>query len=1353
MKKYFKRVLAQLLVISMMMGQAVGVHALETEKVTNETIEETSTSYSESDSEIEPYAGEIEEPVFEAKLNELETEVVLTLKDYSKQPEQSVVFAVWSEHDGQDDICWLDTEEDNGVYEIRKSIGENEKPGAYKAEAYAISPNGEKTFIESTEFAIQETDSVNTQEVSTEVKFGTFNVNAVGNGKIEVNITGVQPQNKVKSVRAFVWTTADKSDGRWYEAFDNKEGSYHTVIDIGDFGYNMGSYNTEAHVILNDETEQLLGSSTVDVKVGAEKLGVETNKEGTKLEIRLEGLETQGRTDNLEAAVWSDEGWQDDLKWYSLSKEGDAYVCSVDLSLHKSVGIYYTDIYLKGDNGKRYILKSQKVSVEKVQPGILNIQQGENGHTHINLSNIVFEESIDKIEMKVWSANDESDICWYQAKQVGAGQYEVVTDLGNHQYNTGLYYADVYVTAKNGARYYLQGDTYKINILANKLELKVNTENTTIGAALYGLEDQSISKEVQFAVWSAENGQDDLKWYTAKQSGNEWKYNIDLKNHKSTGVYYVDAYVIDKNGKKHFVKSNVCTVSKIAKGTMKISEDGKGNIGVILTGIKNTEAIDKIEVAIWSHEGWQDDLKWYTAKNGSVGTYTVNTNLKNHKYSLGLYYADVYVTMKNGARYYLQGNTCKINISSDKLELKVNTENTTIGAALYGLEDQSISKEVQFAVWSAENGQDDLKWYTAKQSGNEWKYNIDLKNHKSTGVYYVDAYVIDKNGKKHFVKSNVCTVSKIAKGTMKISEDGKGNIGVILTGIKNTEAIDKIEVAIWSHEGWQDDLKWYTAKNGSVGTYTVNTNLKNHKYSLGLYYADVYVTMKNGARYCLQGTTQTIKITVSQLVEVPTSAKDMTHIKATGLVTHGVAEKVKVAVWSDKNGQDDLYWYDMDLVQGNYEAWINHYKHKDAGKYYADVYIQNPYGKMCFVKSMIFNVDTLPKDRIVVSNYQKNKGTFDVYVYVQNVANAIKSVKVPVWVSSDQSDIHWYQGIRQADGSYKVTVNVKNHKYHSGKYIIDSYVQDTAGLMIYIRNTSLEVTAPVVISKTIKDERECRITISGIDDRTVDEVYFPTWSVDKGQDDIIWYRGEHNSDGSWTAIVNTKNHKSLGEYITHIYTKKNGVDTYCGKPDNYTLTKRYEGTWQWIDGYKRYINMDGQIDNDVSRLVTGPYLIKVYKWSNYLIVFAKDEYGNYTVPVKAMITSCGNNTPTGTYYSPMKFRWLTMVGGSKAQWCTQISGDYLFHSVPYRVADPTTLYTDLMYNYLGTTQSLGCIRLQAGDAKWLYDNCDLGTEIYITPWESEGPIAKPAFSPIPSWHTWDPTDPTVRYLCEERGCH
>ena len=195
--------------------------------------------------------------------------------------------------------------------------------------------------------------------------------------------------------------------------------------------------------------------------------------------------------------------------------------------------------------------------------------------------------------------------------------------------------------------------------------------------------------------------------------------------------------------------------------------------------------------------------------------------------------------------------------------------------------------------------------------------------------------------------------------------------------------------------------------------------------------------------------------------------------------------------------------------------------------------------------------------------------------------------------------------------------------------------------------------------------------------------------------------------------------------------------------------------WEYVDGYKLYFNNDGQLVQDVDYLIghQDSYFIKVYKWSNYLIVFAKDGNNGYTIPVKAMITSCGNGTPTGDYWTPSKFRWLTMVGGSKAQWCTQISGDYLFHSVPYRIADNSTLYTDLMYNFLGTTQSMGCIRLRSGDAKWIYDNCSLGTHVNIDPNVNNGPFDKPGFEPLPSWHTWDPTDPTAYYLCQQHGCH
>ena len=50
--------------------------------------------------------------------------------------------------------------------------------------------------------------------------------------------------------------------------------------------------------------------------------------------------------------------------------------------------------------------------------------------------------------------------------------------------------------------------------------------------------------EVQFAVWSEEEGQDDLQWYPAEQQDDtSWKYDVDLKKHGSIGNYYIHVYV------------------------------------------------------------------------------------------------------------------------------------------------------------------------------------------------------------------------------------------------------------------------------------------------------------------------------------------------------------------------------------------------------------------------------------------------------------------------------------------------------------------------------------------------------------------------------------------------------------------------------------------------------------------------------------------------------------------------------------------------------------------------------------------------------------------------------------------
>lgn len=164
------------------------------------------------------------------------------------------------------------------------------------------------------------------------------------------------------------------------------------------------------------------------------------------------------------------------------------------------------------------------------------------------------------------------------------------------------------------------------------------------------------------------------------------------------------------------------------------------------------------------------------------------------------------------------------------------------------------------------------------------------------------------------------------------------------------------------------------------------------------------------------------------------------------------------------------------------------------------------------------------------------------------------------------------------------------------------------------------------------------------------------------------------------------------------------------------------------------------------------YLIKVNKAVNTVTVY-KVKDGVETAQ-KVFLCSCGNTTPEGRFSIQNKWRWLWMVDDSYGQWVSQISGNYLFHSVPYwGTKDPLQLDVG-EYNKLGTTCSHGCVRLRAGDAKWIYDNIPSGTEIIIySDADDPGPLGIPTVAPLPDWHTWDPTDSTVNERCKEKGCH
>jgi len=159
-----------------------------------------------------------------------------------------------------------------------------------------------------------------------------------------------------------------------------------------------------------------------------------------------------------------------------------------------------------------------------------------------------------------------------------------------------------------------------------------------------------------------------------------------------------------------------------------------------------------------------------------------------------------------------------------------------------------------------------------------------------------------------------------------------------------------------------------------------------------------------------------------------------------------------------------------------------------------------------------------------------------------------------------------------------------------------------------------------------------------------------------------------------------------------------------------------------------------------------PYTVEVNRATNSVSVYAPDEQGNYSINVKNFICSTGLDTPDGTFRTSDKYTWRFLFGDVYGQYATRITGHILFHSVPYYTQNKNDLEY-IEYNKLGTTASMGCIRLTVEDAKWLYDNCPSGTTVKIF-YDENVPVPKykqPEIIDINNTEKrgWDPTDPDI----------
>ena len=459
------------------------------------------------------------------------------------------------------------------------------------------------------------------------------------------------------------------------------------------------------------------------------------------------------------------------------------------------------------------------------------------------------------------------------------------------------------------------------------------------------------------------------------------------------------------------------------RGDIAIESHDNGDFSVVISNVSDQNGVLGVSVPIWSEKNGQDDIIWYNATRLNNGNYKVNVSLTDHKNERGLYNVHLYYVETNGKLVGVGGTTYTV-------PAKVEETHTTTS---YSLPDSGTYTFKERTGIKAEPrvASPELAYYVAGMSVNYDKI--------VSGDGYQWLSYLSYNGNRRYV-----AVAKLAQqeskpsGTINIENLSNLGFDVHITNVSGGDkAIQSVSVPVWTAKDGQDDLVWHQADRQSDGSYKVRINVSDHKAEAGEYIVHLYY-VQDGKMVGIGGTSTTVPVQNATRHNLPASGS------YTFTARTGIKAEPRVA-------SPELAYYDAGMsvnydkiVSGDGYEWLSYLSYNGNRRYVA--------------VAKLAQQESKPSGTINIENLS-NLG-FDVHITnVSGGDKAIQGVSVPVWTAKDgQDDLVWHQASRQSDGSYRVRINVSDHKAEAGEYIVHLYyVQD--GKMVGIGGTS--TTVPV----------------------------------------------------------------------------------------------------------------------------------------------------------------------------------------------------------------------------------------------------------------------------------------------------
>ena len=656
----------------------------------------------------------------------------------------------------------------------------------------------------------------------------------------------------------------------------------------------------------------------------------------------------------------------------------------------------------------------------------------------------------------------------YNAK-TGAWQFSATANLlpGKHVFDHSVDYTGRFTANASAEVDATQGD------LSGTISIVNN--NPTLGSfdvVISNVKAPNGVETVSVPIWSEINGQDDIIWYTAnRQNNGTYTVNVKASAHKnSTGLYNVHLYYIQKDGQmtgvggtttQVFIGKTPEQLKPKASFAIENNNAKAGTFDAVITNISAPLGVKEVLVPSWSLENGQDDLIWHKATKQNDGSYRVTIKASEHKGNKGNYRADAYIVDNANNRHYIAEKVVSVDYARPSGVLTIENNNTAAGtfdAVVRNIVAPTGLKEVLVPSWSLAGGQDDLIWHKAsRQADGSYRVTIKAKDHKnSTGKYRADAYIVDDSNKRFYLTEKVVEVTQTRPSASLAIENNNADLGTFDAVIRNIVApngVKEVLVPSWSLVNGQDDLVWHKASRQSDGSYRVTIKASEHKNSLGNYRADVYIVDNANQRHYVTETIVDVKHNKPVgTISVVNNNKDTGtfDVIISDVYSPKGVRTVQVPIWSEKDGQDDIRWYEATRqANGTYAVNVQATNHKNStGLYNIHLYYILNDGSQVGVGGTTTTLEfrnAKTKTQTYITNVNSEAGSFTVVVDQAPQGRQIKNIRVAVWSESNQGNLSWYNTAPTGTHT-EINVSTVNHKNLIGNYTTHVYVD-------YVDNT------------------------------------------------------------------------------------------------------------------------------------------------------------------------------------------------------------------------------------------------------------------------------------------------------------